>query len=375
MYSKINPNLPTNWVVQLLKFQKQEFKETVIRYLYTLIGEIYDISHDVSWHNYYYGIIDGLIDFYETLPSNEDIVVLNLEEFKMFFIDDLSTIIKENCRKITFNLINYHPYFKNLNFEELNLVINTMNYNDFKKLEEECGEEKTKRLLKKFNDMEKIKKIIGYKVPFELFNGEVKLGFIYRPLANINNKFYAATNLEGKVMTSKFDLPKEIVEQWKPVYEQELKAGDYVKINYADLFPVENLEESSKIYVLQIEKIDGDNLYLKYTSNIRVNKRDVKLPTKKEIKDKVRLYYFGEVRFVIFPNNDIADTKYGSVSKDSIKKAIDYLENPPRLADHKLSIFDNNGNYLYINSQELKLGFGCQQGTLNELKDIYEAFD
>lgn len=64
------------------------------------------------------------------------------------------------------------------------------------------------------------KKIIGYKVPFDLFNGEIKAGVMYRPLASVNNMSYVAIiNKVGTWYPSKYNLPKEIVEQWEPVYE------------------------------------------------------------------------------------------------------------------------------------------------------------
>ena len=64
------------------------------------------------------------------------------------------------------------------------------------------------------------RKIVGYKAPKDLFDGEVRCGIIYKPLASVMNKSYAATNILGQPYLSKYNLPKEIVESWEPVYEE-----------------------------------------------------------------------------------------------------------------------------------------------------------
>lgn len=58
------------------------------------------------------------------------------------------------------------------------------------------------------------KKIIGYKVPFDIFDGKVKKGSLYKYC----NMIYYETknNYDGK-----YKLPKEIVETWEAVYEEE----------------------------------------------------------------------------------------------------------------------------------------------------------
>lgn len=89
--------------------------------------------------------------------------------------------------------------------------------------------------------------------------------------------------------------------------------------------------------------------------------------------------YFGKIKFTINKGDDFATTEYGKVIKEEIKNAIDYIENPPSLVGNKLTIHTNNG-YNTITKcdtpiSHFKIGFGCQSGTLKQLKEIYSAFE
>lgn len=76
--------------------------------------------------------------------------------------------------------------------------------------------EQFKKYILKQDDMSEI---VGYKCPLMLFNGNIPKGTIYRPLASKKNTTYAATCYNGRIIDSgKTNLPKEIVEQWEPVY-------------------------------------------------------------------------------------------------------------------------------------------------------------
>jgi hypothetical protein len=59
-------------------------------------------------------------------------------------------------------------------------------------------------------------RIIGYKVPFDTFNGSVKMGTIYVK-ADCGYMYYPETNSYGSLSCN---LPAEIVESWEPVYEE-----------------------------------------------------------------------------------------------------------------------------------------------------------
>lgn len=98
-------------------------------------------------------------------------------------------------------------------------------------------------------------------------------------------------------------------------------------------------------------------------------------------KPKVKELYFGKVKFTIKQGKDYAETEHGNIPKVDIKKAIDYIENPPQLGQYKFNI--------KIGCSEAKdmidlangtisnhsIAFGCQTGKLSELKEIYKAFD
>lgn len=88
---------------------------------------------------------------------------------------------------------------------------------------------------------------------------------------------------------------------------------------------------------------------------------------------KPNILKFGDVEFLI--DGSRATTVYGTVTKEEVDKAIEYLENPPSLACYKLTIHVNNTYInLYENNFEFKIGFGCKSGTLEELKQIQKAF-
>jgi hypothetical protein len=72
------------------------------------------------------------------------------------------------------------------------------------------------------------RKIIGYKTPYDLFNGKVKKGDIATTWeVPFGGGILYNFKVEGDNMYSP-PLPKEIVEQWEPVYEEEFKVGDWV---------------------------------------------------------------------------------------------------------------------------------------------------
>ncbi len=156
--------------------------------------------------------------------------------------------------------------------------------------------EQFEKYVLKTKDIEK--KIIGYKAPFDLFNREVKAGFIYKPLASKNNKYYAPVNFEDKVGLPHLNLPKEIVEQWEPVYEEE------------------------------------------------------------------KILYFGKVKFTI--KKGYADTEYGKVTEEEISKVFDYIADAPGLVNGKHKLVMPIHDYS-------KIKFGCLEGTVKELEDIYKA--
>ena len=76
------------------------------------------------------------------------------------------------------------------------------------------------------------KKIIGYKCPIDLFGGTTKRGEVFKK----GNDFYYWTANTGQTQYSKH-LPKEIVEEWEPVYEEEklMVAGHEAKFHKGEV--------------------------------------------------------------------------------------------------------------------------------------------
>ena len=84
--------------------------------------------------------------------------------------------------------------------------------------------------------------------------------------------------------------------------------------------------------------------------------------------------YFGKVKFTI--KKGYADTEYGKVTKEEVKNAIDYIKNPPKLNDYTLGVKIKYTTYplsVIEKSNECYIAFGCQEGTVKELEDIYKA--
>ena len=84
--------------------------------------------------------------------------------------------------------------------------------------------------------------------------------------------------------------------------------------------------------------------------------------------------YFGKVKFTI--HEGYADTEYGKVTKEEVKNAIDYIKNPPKLNDYTLGVKIKYTTYplsVIEKSNECYIAFGCQEGTVKELEDIYKA--
>lgn len=93
--------------------------------------------------------------------------------------------------------------------------------------------------------------------------------------------------------------------------------------------------------------------------------------------EEIKKVKFGEVVFAIKKGDDFATTEYGKVTKQEIEDAIKYIENPPKLNGYNLTVHCENEYRALSNideDDELKIGFGCQSGTLKELKEILYSF-
>jgi hypothetical protein len=67
------------------------------------------------------------------------------------------------------------------------------------------------------------RKIVGYKTPTDLWNGEIKKGSLYVLVKNFPTNYAFKEDKDEA-----YHIPKEIVETWEPVYEEEYKVGDWV---------------------------------------------------------------------------------------------------------------------------------------------------
>lgn len=78
---------------------------------------------------------------------------------------------------------------------------------------------------------ENARKIIGYKVPNDLYGGEVKKGTLYK--AALNKNYYIPNDEEDHNCIT---LPKEIVEMWEVVYEDVSKDKIFILNSNKGLF-------------------------------------------------------------------------------------------------------------------------------------------
>lgn len=105
--------------------------------------------------------------------------------------------------------------------------------------------------------------------------------------------------------------------------------------------------------------------------------------TNDEQEGETIIKYFGNVKFEIFPGKDYAETEYGKIYKEEIKRVTDWIENfnPPKLIGYSLCIYNRNNKHQMVPLDDLltgrrfQIGFGCEPGRLIELKEIYKVFE
>lgn len=126
------------------------------------------------------------------------------------FIKELKEFLKEACES-TENLKsmpeNNQSYLKGRLYS-LDMVYNWIE--DYEK--KHCFSGIDKQIIDK--------KIIGYKAPFDMFNGIIKQGELFAKHLNANK--YSPFGLNSNHFLT-YELPSEIVEKWEAVYEEEKK--------------------------------------------------------------------------------------------------------------------------------------------------------
>jgi hypothetical protein len=123
------------------------------------------------------------------------------------------------------------------------------------------------------------RKIIGYKVPYDLFTSAIKKNHLYKLNDWIENTYYP----DDYSKTSKYILPKEIVEQWEVVYEEtKFKVGDWITFKFNN--------KSVENHVGQITKIDlKRDIYWWGTLGYSSGAKDLRLATPEEIEKAITI--------------------------------------------------------------------------------------
>jgi len=122
-------------------------------------------------------------------------------------------------------------------------------------------------------------KLVGYKAPFDLFDGAIPKDTLYKPLASNNNQSFAAVKENGSVFDSgRTNLPKEIVEEWEAVYKSEFEVGDIV-VSLNDCAGIRREGEVFKVLALEIK----GNIY--YKKHIHGNPINFRIATPTEVED------------------------------------------------------------------------------------------
>ena len=174
-----------------------------------------------------------------------------------------------------------------------------------------------------------------------------------------------------------------VLDIWfEPAYSIDYKINDWVTIlgtgttiNNCDrgFFSGAKVGDTVKIERISHEgghASIGDPRYC--GSNWNLRREDFRSATEDEIKAVLEpVLYFGKVEFKLDKINMLYTTKYGPVSLDDLQKAIKYILNPPSLGGHSLKIHNNSGyaslGDIHAVDKNLKIGFGCESGTLEEL--------
>ena len=95
-----------------------------------------------------------------------------------------------------------------------------------------------------------------------------------------------------------------------------------------------------------------------------------------KVKIEEEILYFGKIECIIHKEENYIETTHGNITKDEVDKAIYYIENPPKFFDYELTIYryDYDDNALeYKSLKKSMIGFGCEQGTYEEMKAIQKA--
>lgn len=173
---------------------------------------------------------DGVFPFCRTLEDLTKLVEALINYKNMEELPDLSTEFIVDCTDNTKEeqLEVYKWLVETRGYGAAYLDINALNYHSVVACNKKDGNSYAGGLLyakkiypnykvytfeqfKKAIDMEKERKIIGYKAPFDMHKGVIKKGEIFRKKI-VDGEYYYRHDY--------FFVPNEIVETWEPVYEE-----------------------------------------------------------------------------------------------------------------------------------------------------------
>lgn len=130
-------------------------------------------------------------------------------------------------------------------------------------------------ILSQYKNQQQMKKIIGYKAPKDMYGGQVLKDTLFHATSSTPTPraMYVAIDDNKKIIDPKFELPKEIVEDWEAVYEEEKKEFDHIigtpnrKINITrtgiisgsdiDMFTIEDVKEIIRRMSSNFTRIGG----------------------------------------------------------------------------------------------------------------------
>jgi len=220
-------NLPKYWAVK--NTHNDDFK-VVVDYLNSIMNTTFWVGKTYTYYGYDGSSGQRGTDGWDILQAfQNNPTLLTLEEFKKAIGIEEEFILPEKwCVKETPEICHWAKQIfgcSNVYYGDRYLCIKRDLYPKFDSylfLIDKTGyTEITFEQFKKYVlKMENNKKIIGYKSPVDLFNKNYKAGTLFiKDTGNFNFMYKP----EGCVDNSKWTLPKEIVETWQPIYEEEVK--------------------------------------------------------------------------------------------------------------------------------------------------------
>lgn len=206
---------------------------------------------------------------------------------------------------------------------------------------------------KEFMDMLRQEtKIVGYKAPYDLYNGLVKKGDILK---------YGS--VEASYCCKGRSFPKEIVETWEPVYEEikpEYKVGDWVTIINADKG---TWAADTNLKTYQIEKLLNHNIY-KLKDGWGAEPHEIRLATQEEIeKATTKEVDMGGFKLTVSPKGIFHKSENIT---EFVKKLVETYNKIPT----KIGNFDAKVEDVVFNKT------GCENHTtkLSQWKEILELY-